>query len=85
MSAESSIVIIDDVGGVFIVCLIVDRMDDQLFICVSYFVVCGLVSAIVVDSGPRSHWPDIVQLPIKTTHVVRLVQSQTSDCHFQCV
>lgn len=49
MSAEGFIVVIDDVGRVFIVCLIVDRVDDELLMCISYFVMCSLIGAVIVD------------------------------------
>ena len=49
MSAEGFIVVIDDICGVFIVCLIVDGVDDELLMCVSDFVVCSLIGAVIVD------------------------------------
>lgn len=49
VSAEGAIVVIDYIRGVFIVCLIVDGMDNELLMRVSYFIMCSLVSAVIID------------------------------------
>ena len=54
---------------------IMQGMDHQIFVNFSYPEMCGFICAIVVDSCPATNRPNIVELPVKATHIERFVKS----------
>ena len=85
-SAEVGFILfVDDVDNIISTFDIMQGMDHQVFINFSYSEMCSFIGAIVVNSCPTTNRPNVIELPVKTTHIERFVQSQTHYCHLKSI
>jgi len=84
LAFESFVIVICYVNSIISSFLVID-MHKKLLVQMPDPVVRGLVSSIVIHRGPRTNRPNIVHLPIKTSHIERLIQSQTANRKLQSI
>jgi hypothetical protein len=85
MTVEGFVVVVNNVGHVISTGFLVDGVNDKWIINLPDAIMRSLICSIVINRRPRSHRPNIIQLPVKTAHVLRLIQSQVGNCCFKSI
>ena len=78
-------ILIDNIGKIVSCFRVMESMNHELFMDLPNSIMSSFISAIIIYSCPRADGPNIIELPVETSHIVRFIQSQTGNSHFESI
>lgn len=85
MTVESFVVVVDDICHVVSTWSLMNCMNNERIVDLSDSIMRSLIGSVVINWWTRRNRPNIIQLPIKTAHILRFIQPQICYGCFHCI